>query len=426
MAHFLKRSALLVSFFAFVQLSTGEAFGEVRVWKESAKSTKQSEKEEYKEYFQQQEQIHKELLILKIPGVCSLRVDQDFAEEILTNCPQEVNDLVSKIEQKRFDKTMYFLQGVLGTGKTALAQAIAVKTQTPCLFFDARAIVAESMRSNVQYLEMIFEYAAKFKEKPGQSCIMIFDQLETLTKIDADKKDQEHSAFIDFLKNLDYLNNRRLGNLQDKGFVLIGVTDEARRLPDQITGKARMIEVSLPNQEQRKSIFAYYLKDLENKHGIVHSCGVSPVTLARNTKGYSRGDAKNLIERAADPLIIGRDLPNGSDKLLTHQSCFRLIRQAKKQSRLKFVDNLYKTYFRMPKNPLAFGAIMLGCMTLSNQNRQTVQAKEIAERQMELAERGLIQSKEIAEAQRKQAMMIAAAQMMVQLLTFGLFHFPKG
>ncbi len=412
MSHSLKISVLL-SVFGLIEPSNEKISGSDKDLKEVDKYLKQQKKEVYEKYFEQQKQIYKELLSKHFPGVCPLKIDEYLAEEILANGPQEVSDLVSNIEQNVFSRNTNFFYGVSGTGKTSLAQAVAIKTQTPCLFFNAGELLAEHMKSGGQNLEKIFEYAQRLKERSGKPCVIIFDKLEILTKREAGKKDQENNTLSDLLGRLDDLSNNEV--------ILIGTMDEAEKLSDQIIGKTSAIELPLPNREQRESVFSYYLKKIQDKFGITCSECVTPAILAWQTNGYSHKDLQSLMQKAANPLITARALSDENSKILTYAHYSKFIKQSKKKSRSKFVDNLCKRFFRMPKNPVAWGALVTTSVGLffhqKNADRQMDlaergldQGKELAEKQMALTERGLIQAKEIAEEQRKLTKVIAEDQ----------------
>lgn len=123
MKNYINISFLLLSTFALLQPSNSETSG-------SDKDSQEQRKESYTKYFEQQEKIYQELLKKGISGVRTLIVDEVLAEEIVTNSPKEVVEVVSDIEQSIFcvNKKNTMLYGKSGTGKSCLAQAIAIKT----------------------------------------------------------------------------------------------------------------------------------------------------------------------------------------------------------------------------------------------------------------------------------------------------------
>lgn len=226
-----------------------EAYKQYYERQEEASKKQREQEEAYKPYFKQQEEIYKNLLASEIPGVCPLEIDAVLAEELLTSCPQEVNALVSKIEKGACprDQTNIMFHGMRQAGKTSLAQAVAIKTQTPCLFFNAGQI------SDTEKLLKIFEFAKSEKERLSKPCIVvIFDGLEALIKVEVAKDDDGSNALIKFWE--------RLNNFRNSGVVFISTIDGTGSLPDQIIQKASMIEVPFPIQNTEKNFYLIGLK----------------------------------------------------------------------------------------------------------------------------------------------------------------------
>jgi len=97
-------------------------------------------KETYKKYFEQQEKIYKELSEKGIPGGRFVNMDENLAEEVIANCPKKIKEAISDIEQGLFfegQKNM-ILHGKSGTGKSCLAQAIAIKLKLHVYFLMQR------------------------------------------------------------------------------------------------------------------------------------------------------------------------------------------------------------------------------------------------------------------------------------------------
>ncbi|MBP7854493.1 AAA family ATPase, partial [Candidatus Babeliales bacterium] len=97
---------------------------------------------EFKYYFERQERIYQALVNLGIPGARPLSIDADLAESVLSISSKKVRDIVIDIEQRVLfkNKKNIIFYGPSGTGKSVLAQAIAIKCKIPCLFFNAGTI----------------------------------------------------------------------------------------------------------------------------------------------------------------------------------------------------------------------------------------------------------------------------------------------
>lgn len=377
MKYYLNISLLLLTIFSSIQSSDQRS--------EREQYFKEREEKGYKKYIEEQEEIYKDLMKLSIPGARRLKIDKVLAEEVLTNCPQEVNDLVSDIEEGVFciDKKNALFQGAHGTGKSCLAQAVAIKTQAPCLFFDAERILAESMKSGLEIFEKIFQQAESLEEKRKKPSVIIFDKLEALTRKDAAKNKHENNTLVDFWGRLDDLDNSKV--------VTIGTMDSTEYLPVEVTSKTSVIEIPLPDLQQREKILSYHLKTIQDKHGLTYSPSVTPAILAEQTNGFTHRQLQNLVEGLTNPVIKVRDRSN---KRVVDDKLPMLIKNIKKNSKLKLVPTL-KTYIRGPINPF----VVLGAIGLANQRRG-----------FDIQERGLEQAAELATEQRQQVAELAEKQ----------------
>src|SRR5205823_3105197 len=108
---------------------------------------------------------------------------QEEADQVLENCPQEVDDLIYRIQHNMFDryeKNVIF-SGFSGLGKSTMAEAIAKKSsiagqEVKCLLVDAEMLSNEFQNSGAQNIRRVFEVA-----KANQPCVVVLDELEALT-----------------------------------------------------------------------------------------------------------------------------------------------------------------------------------------------------------------------------------------------------
>jgi SpoVK/Ycf46/Vps4 family AAA+-type ATPase len=340
------------------------------------------EKEAYKKYFEQQEKIYKEFLEKGISGVRPLIVDEALAEEIVANCPKEVEEVVSDIEQSVFcvNKKNAILHGKSGTGKSCLAQAIAIKTQTPCLFFNTGGISTEYANSGIQNLDRIFQYAKTLEKESGKPCIVIFDELEALTRKHTDKNNHENNILISFWQQLDNLSNSKV--------VVIGTMNGTDDVPVQITNRTSMIEVPLPSLEQRDAIVSYYLKTKKDKSQLIYPESISGIAayIARQTEGFSNRDLQNLVEQTTKPLIKAPAMLDKSNKVVMGNYFDSAIKQIKKDPKRRLEREIgtwkhtFKTSLRDPK-ALGVAAIVASVFVIYNQRQAMKQAKESTDKQ---------------------------------------------
>ncbi|MCX5923592.1 MAG: AAA family ATPase [Candidatus Dependentiae bacterium] len=352
---FLSSSFINTSDFRYTKASDAETF---------------ATNEAYKQFFKKQEEIYQDLLTLGIPGARPLSINQTLAEEVLTNCPREINDTISSINQRVFfdnEKDM-ILHGMSGTGKSCLAQAIAIKTKSPCLFFNAGSISTEYMNSGVQNLNRIFEYAQRLEKSLGKPCIIIFDELEALTKKHAGKNNHESNILISFWQELDKLNNSKI--------IVIGTMNRTDDLPVQITNRTSIVEVSLPTDKHREATLDYFLTTKKDKYMLEYPEWITAAYLAKKTKGFSNRDLQNLVARATKQAILAPSVPDKSSKFVPGDYFTRIIKETKKDPKRKLEREIgtwkhtFKTNFRDPRITLPLAAVattlIIAYNTISN------------------------------------------------------------
>jgi SpoVK/Ycf46/Vps4 family AAA+-type ATPase len=357
-SHYLKMSLFLLSGFGCIKASDERS-------------------EEYKRYFKLQEKIYQSLESLGIAGARPLNLNEVLAESVLANCPKEVDEIISDFEHSVFStsKKNIIFHGPSGTGKSVLAQAIAIRCKVPCLFFNVGTISTEYKDSGVQNLNKIFKYAQELEKSLGQPCIVIFDELEALTKKHIGTNHAENNILISFWQELDKLANSKV--------IAIGTMNSTEDVPDQIINRTSMIEVPLPNLKQTEAILSYHLKKRQNKYNLAYSEWLTPAYLARQTKGFCNRfcnrDLENVVEQATRPVIKLPVPLDGSSKIVSSDNFDRVIKQIKKNSREKW-KHTFKKHLRDPKItlPLAGMAVMLGLGYKNFSNQEKSIAVQVA------------------------------------------------
>ena len=326
--------------------------------------------ESYKKYFQQQEKFYQELLKRGIPGARPLGIDEVLAESILTTCPNEVHDVISDIEHSVFSthKKNIIFHGPSGTSKSVLTQAIAIKSQVPCLFFNVGTISTEYQNSGVQNLNKIFKYAQELEKVLGKPCVVILDELEAFTKKHVGTNHSENNILMNFWQELDRLANSKV--------ITIGTMNNTEDVPEQIINRTSMIEVPLPNIQQTEAVLSYLLKKRADKYNLAYPEWLTAASLARKTKifykRFSNRDLENLVEEATRPAIQMPAPSDGSKKFVLGENFAREIKKIQWQ----FIGKWQRTFtkhLRDPKIilPLAGMAVMLhlGYKNFSNQEK---------------------------------------------------------
>jgi AAA+ superfamily predicted ATPase len=344
-SHYLKMSLFLLSGFGCIKASEINMF---------------LRDEEYKRYFKLQEKIYQSLESLDIPGARPLNIDAALAEQVLKNCSKEVKQIIVGIEQSLFfenEKNIIF-HGPSGTGKSVLAQAIAIRCKVPCLFFNVGTISTMYMNSGVQNLNKIFKYAQELEKSLGQPCIVIFDELESLTKKHASANNHEGNILISFWQELDRLCNSKV--------IVIGTMNSIEDVPDQIINRTSMIEIPLPTQKQRKVILSYYLKKIQKQYKLIYPQGLTADSLSRQTQGFSNRDLQNLVIIATKSVILASITLDGSHKMVTNDDFSSAIQKIK-QSFIEKWKRTFKRYLYDPKIAISVVGLVLTALNIYNQ-----------------------------------------------------------
>jgi hypothetical protein len=355
--HYLNLSLLL---YAFGTINPSEAERTVK-------------SESYKKYFAQQEELFQELVNLGISGARPLDIDAVLAEQVLVNCPDEIDSIVQGIERDIFwdFRKSFIFHGPSGTGKSCLAQAIAIKTQTPCLFFNSACIATWSMNSGVHNLNKIFEHAKKLEERLGKPCVVIFDELGALSI-----SDDDISNFRGLWNNLDLLSRNRM--------IVISTLNRTDDLPTQLTGRSSMIEIPLPNLEQREAILSYHLKAQEDKYGLIYadSKQVTAGWLARLTKGFSNRDLEDVVTRAIDAAISAPVGLDASNKTAGYRSFISAINQKFKQKLARKIGTWKRTFKTCFRDPQTATFIWMAVALIAGYNALCAQKDNLALKKM--------------------------------------------
>ena len=337
----------------------------------------------YKEYFEQQKKINKGILKLNIPGTRTLDIDELFAEQVLKNCPKEVDQAIFKIKQKMFrdNGKNVILHGPTGTGKTSIAQAMAITTLTPCLFFNTVSILGESACAGGQNLCKIFEHAKKLESDLQRPCVVILDELEALIKNNYDKNGHDDNLLKSFRQELDMLKN--------KNVAVIGTMNSIQDLSEQIASRTSQVEIALPGQDAKKAALIYHVRALQANHKFICSDSIDYNFIAMQAKKFSHRDMQNVAEAAIKPAVL-----SGGNQVVNQSDFVNAVEKIKKNpaQMLKREAGTWKHSFKAALNsPKAFpfGGMILGMCyfykTNSNQVATQKQAQENADHQYALA-----------------------------------------
>jgi AAA+ superfamily predicted ATPase len=218
------------------------------------------------------------------------------------------------------------LHGESGTGKSCLAQAIAITSRTPCLFLNAWSLSTGDAKLDEHNLNKIFEYTKSIEKEHGK-CIVILDGLEALIKQHVGNDAPENNIFKRFWQELDNRNNSRV--------MFISTMNSTEGLPEQIVSRTSMVNIPLPTEKGRHEVLSYHLKAEKDNYNLTYPSWIECTFLARQTKGFSHIELENVVLRATRPFIILDD-----NKTVTNIHFDNAIKEIKNNKRRRLKTKL--------------------------------------------------------------------------------------
>jgi SpoVK/Ycf46/Vps4 family AAA+-type ATPase len=192
----------------------------------------------------------------------------------------EIFDQIAQMTRKNYQsirpKAVLF-EGPPGTGKTTMARLIAGETKSNLVYVPIESIVSKWYGESSKNLGNIFDACESM-----ENCILFMDEIDSLaTSRNGEMHEATRRILSVLLRKIDGFN-------QGNGTILIGATNRKNDLDPALLSRFNTsIEFGLPNEEERKSIMENYAQHLSNEDLLI---------LAKNTKGKSGRDIKNLCE----------------------------------------------------------------------------------------------------------------------------------
>jgi transitional endoplasmic reticulum ATPase len=179
------------------------------------------------------------------------------------------------------------LAGPPGCGKTLLAKALASESKVNFISVKGPELLFKYVGESERGVREVFR-----KVRQAAPCIVFFDEIDALAPRRGGGRADAHVAervLGQFLAELD-------GMEELKGVLVLGATNRSDLLDPAVLRPGRfdeVVEIPLPDESERREIFALHL---QNKP---LSPGISFENLASRSEGFSGADISSVCNRAA-------------------------------------------------------------------------------------------------------------------------------
>ncbi len=180
------------------------------------------------------------------------------------------------------------LSGPPGCGKTLLAKAVANESKVNFISVKGPALLSKYVGESEKGVREVFT-----KARQAAPCIVFFDEIDALVPVrsgggtsDSNVSERVLSQFLTELDGIDEL----------KGVLVLGATNRLDMLDPAAIRPGRfdkIVELPIPNKEDREKIFEIHLR---NKPV---TAGINIKTLASSTEGFSGAEIASVCSIAA-------------------------------------------------------------------------------------------------------------------------------
>lgn len=227
-------------------------------------------------------------------------------ENILSHCPEEIIQFIEGMKHQLssggpiiWDQAL--LVGKPGTGKSSIAKTMAAQCKLPFFLYNAGHLKNEYQNSGHRNIELLFAHALNY-ERP---CVVIIEKIEFLFNETA----PDYHTNISMLKQIQ-------DTMERYPVVFICTYNKGiHDFPEEIEGRFRhsVIDVPLPNYEQRVQLIEYFSQTTSSRSGR----NFSSKAIASKTDGFS--------PRRLCSLVVQASLFFSENNELTTESCMQVL-----------------------------------------------------------------------------------------------------
>ena len=179
------------------------------------------------------------------------------------------------------------LSGPPGCGKTMLAKAIATESQVSFISVKGPALLSMYVGESERGVREVFH-----KARQAAPCIIFFDEIDALVPLRSAGSSDSHVSE----RVLSQLLSEIDGIEELKGVLVLGATNRLDMLDPAVLRPGRfddVVEIPLPDDEDRREIFEIHLRNKPLEPGI------SPADMAAKTEGFSGAEIASVCNNAA-------------------------------------------------------------------------------------------------------------------------------
>jgi transitional endoplasmic reticulum ATPase len=217
------------------------------------------------------------------------------------------------------------LAGPSGTGKTAMARALAGEKQIPLFAIDGPQLYSKWLGESERALREVFK-----KARRAAPCILFFDTIDAI----APKFAGDHVSNSDIYQRILSQLLREIDNLHDvKGVILLAATNRPERIEPALLRSGRfdyILQFAKPSAAERAEIMRLCL------HKVPLAADVRFEEFAEMTEGFTGADVESLCKKATLSAIAEFQDGRRGEPFLVVRSDFASVLESDLRSSEKF------------------------------------------------------------------------------------------